>query len=323
MEDPVRALLDRQGVAILDGGLATELENRGYDLRDALWSARLLLDDPGAVRAVHRDYVYAGADCVITASYQASAGGFSRRGLDAAATERLLRLSVELACAARDEFWRDAAARAGRARPLVAASVGPYGAARADGSEYTGAYDLDEAGLVLFHERRLAVLADAGADLLACETIPALAEARALARVLERRPGVRAWMSFTLRDAEHLSDGTPLGEVVAAVRGLSALVAVGVNCVPPAWAEPALFALRRVIDVPLVAYPNSGEEWDATARGWRGTSAPGDFGAWARTWRAAGAALIGGCCRTGPGHVRAVRAALLPATDGTAAGDPT
>jgi len=296
---PLLVHLKARGLLVLDGGLATELEARGHDLGDSLWSARLLLDDPGAIREVHRAYVDAGADVLVTSSYQASIGGVRGRGLDDARFEELLRLSVRLA--------REAAGP----DTLVAASVGPYGAARADGSEYTGAYDLDEEGLVRWHRRRYEVLAAAGADLLACETIPSLPEARALVRLLDETPAASgAWFSFTCRDAAHLSDGTPIEECAAMLEPHGRVLAVGVNCTAPRFVEPLVRTLRAASTKPIVAYPNSGETWDAGRRRWTGERDPAAFADLAARWRDAGAMLIGGCCRTGPAHVRALRARL-------------
>lgn len=281
----LHALLDRQGVVVLDGGLATELEAMGNDLSDELWSARLLRDDPDAIRAVHRAYVGAGADCVITASYQAT--------LERLPAE-LFRLSVALA--------RDAGPS------LVAASVGPYGASRADGSEYTGAYDLDERGLRGQHAPRVRVLAEAGADVLACETIPSYPEARALASLLEGTPG---WFSFTCRDGERISDGTPIETCARHLDAVDDVVAIGVNCTPPRFVESLVHRIRAVTAKPIVVYPNSGEHWDAVGRCWTGTRDPGEFAELALRWRDAGATILGGCCRTGPAHIRALRARLL------------
>ena len=197
---------------ILDGGLATELEANGFDLNHVLWSARVLIEEPEAIRAVHARFLAAGADCIISATYQASFPGLAHYGLSDKESERLFRFAVELAAEERNRFWRDPANREGRRRPLVAASVGPYGAFLADGSEYTGAYAIDDAGLATFHWRRLEVLARAGADLLAVETIPSAREARVLRRLLERLDTAPpAWFSFTCRDGAHLSDGTPVG----------------------------------------------------------------------------------------------------------------
>ncbi|SDR08794.1 homocysteine S-methyltransferase [Thermostaphylospora chromogena] len=281
---------------VLDGGLATHLETLGADLRGELWSARLLLDDPGLIRRAHLDYYAAGAEVATTASYQASLPALARQGLPGREAERLLRLSVELAAQARDEAGGG----------LVAASIGPYGAALADGSEYTGDYDLDEDGLVAWHRPRWEILAGAGADLLACETIPSRAEAAALARLLRETPDVRAWVAFSCRDGERLNDGTPVAESAALFAGMPQVVAVGVNCTPPRFVSELTGRIRRACGRPVVAYPNSGETWDPAARAWRGEADPAGFAAAAREWRAAGASLVGGCCRTTPEYIRRV-----------------
>jgi homocysteine S-methyltransferase len=281
----IEALLGEQGVVVLDGGLATELEARGQDLSDELWSARLLRDDPDAIRAVHRAYVEAGADCLVTASYQAT---LERLPAEA------LRLSVTLA--------REAKPR------IVAASVGPYGAARADGSEYTGAYDLDERGLRGWHAPRLEVLKGSGADRLACETIPSFPEARALARILGTTP---AWFSFSCRDGERICDGTPVETCAESLDRIDAVRAIGVNCTAPRFVLSLVTRIARVTRKPIVAYPNSGERWDPAKRCWTGTRDPEAFADLAARWRDAGATILGGCCRTGPAHVRALRARLL------------
>jgi homocysteine S-methyltransferase len=254
----------------------------------------------------------AGADCITTASYQATLDGFRRAGATTAEAEALLRRSVELALGARDAFWSGLGgpARAGRLRPLVAASIGPYGAFLADGSEYTGAYDRDLDGLVAFHRERMRLLLDAGADLLACETIPSALEARALARLLAEAPDARSWVSFSCRDGSRLCDGTPFADSVRAVAALPQVLAVGVNCTAPSHVEELLRAASAVTSKPLLAYPNSGETYDGAAKAWRGLSDPLDWSERARAWRAAGARLVGGCCRTGPDHVRALRGAL-------------
>jgi homocysteine S-methyltransferase len=310
--DPLEPFLAAGGSVVLDGGLATELEKAGYDLDHPLWSARLLREAPNAIAAVHTAYLEAGADCVTTASYQATIAGLAREGMTEDEARAALLRSVALAREARDAFWSDERRRAGRQRPLVAASVGPYGAYLANGAEYTGDYDLDEAGLVAFHRDRLGLLAESGADLLACETIPSAAEGRALARVLGDIPGGRAWVSFSCRDGRCLSDGTPFAESVRAVAAVPQVIAVGVNCTAPHHVEELLSTAATVTAKPLVAYPNSGEVYDGAGRTWRGASDAGDWAAFARTWRRAGARLIGGCCRTGPGHVQAIRAALTP-----------
>lgn len=305
------AFLERQGVMILDGGLATELEARGCDLRDELWSAKVLIDDTDLLLRVHADYLAAGADCIASASYQASFEGFRRRGLSEDEAARLLRLSVRLAVQARDAFWSDHANRRGRLRPLVAASVGPYGAALADGSEYTGRYDLEEPGLRAFHWQRWHVLATSGADLLACETIPSQMEGRVLLELLHETPESYAWFSFSCRDGKRVSDGAALAETLAPFKDEPQVVAVGVNCTSPSLISSLIAEAHHAVDKPIVVYPNSGEGWDAERRCWIGTAEAVDFAMASAQWRDAGASVIGGCCRTGPQHIREIREALI------------
>ncbi len=310
--NPLTPFLAEHGVMVLDGALATELERRGADLHDALWSAKLLLEDPAMIRRLHYDYFVAGADVAITASYQASFDGFARRGLTAAAAADLMRLSVTLAGEARDAFWAAPAHRAGRLRPLVAASVGPYGAALADGSEYRGEYGLTLDELIAWHRPRLAVLAGAGADLLACETIPSLLEAEALVRVLGEYPHTAAWLSFSCRDETRISDGNPLAAGIALADGCDQIVAAGINCTAPPHIEPLLASVAGVTRKPLLVYPNRGETWDATAKCWVAGTGTGDLAAAAQKWAAAGAQMIGGCCRTTPADIRSIAAAVRP-----------
>jgi homocysteine S-methyltransferase len=307
LENPLVPFLANNGTLVLDGGLATELEAYGFELGDELWSARLLMDNPEAVGRVHLDYLAAGADCIITASYQATIPGFMGRGLSEAEAVALLERSVQVALEARDAFWAEPANRQNRLRPLVAASIGPYGAALADGSEYTGDYDLDEAGLLAFHRRRWQILAATKADILACETIPSFPEARVLAHLLAETPGRMAWFSFSCRDREHISDGTPLADCLAPLNDLEQVAAVGINCTPPRFIPGLLAIARQATDKPLIVYPNSGETYDARNNRWLGQSAPAEFGTYSREWRKAGATLIGGCCRTRPGHIRQIR----------------
>ena len=316
MHDPILSILSRQPMMVLDGALATELERRGADLTDPLWSAKTLLERPDLIRQVHLDYFSAGADVATTATYQATFEGFARRGIDGRQAARLMRDAVGLAVAARDEFWSVAANRAGRVRPLVAASVGPYGAMLADGSEYRGRYGLDDAALADFHRARLQVLADAGADLLACETLPCLREALVLARMLREIHGACAWISFSCKDGEHNCEGEPIAECAAQLHAHERVVAVGVNCTPPQYVPSLLQRMHSMTAKPLVAYPNSGELYDASSKQWHGDCGSTRFGEQARLWYAQGARLIGGCCRTGPEDIRSVKrcapAAFLP-----------
>ncbi len=291
--------------------MASELERRGCNLNDALWSARVLIEQPQLIRDVHYDYFMAGADVATTASYQASFPGFAKRGLSEEESARLMRLSIELAQAARDAFWADEQHRVGRIKPLVAASVGPYGAMLADGSEYRGNYGLSEQQLMDFHRPRIAALLVAGPDLLACETIPCQVEAVAIARLLQQEfPHAAAWISFSCRDDANLSEGTPLAEAIAALEPFQQVVAVGVNCTAPRHIAPLLQAAAKASGKRLLTYPNSGEAYDPVTKTWHGSSDPQAFAEAARQWRAAGASCIGGCCRTTPEDIRALSAWL-------------
>jgi len=305
------AMLQTQGVVILDGGLATELEARGHNLADDLWSARLIFEAPDDLRRLHLDYLEAGADCIVSASYQASVAGFVRRGLDEGEAVRLLNHSVELALAARRDFWTIPRNRRGRRRPVVAASIGPYGAFLADGSEYTGAYDLDATGLADFHGQRLSILAESGADLLACETIPSAVEARVLVRLLESNPGCRAWMSFSCRDGTHISDGTEIAAIAAEVAESDRMLAVGLNCTAPRHVASLIANIRKGTARPIVVYPNSGENYDAEAKRWLPGDHRLDLAYAAPGWVEMGARLVGGCCRTDPQDIRRLRRSLV------------
>jgi homocysteine S-methyltransferase len=310
-DSPLTPFFARNGVLIVDGGLATELEARGYQLTDGLWSARLLDTAPQAIQQVHADYLAAGADCIITASYQASLPGFLHHGYSQSQAVGLLHKSVELALNAREAFWSKADNRSGRLRPLVAASIGPYGAYLADGSEYTGRYGLSEDELVAFHRPGWQLFAASQADLLACETIPCALEARALARLLSETPHGLAWVSFSCRDGQHISDGTPLAEALAPFVDLPHVVALGINCTPPHHVLRLIEAVRSVTTKPLIVYPNWAQGYDRQTQRWGASPRSGDFAAAAQTWRQAGAGLIGGCCRTTPDHIAALRARLV------------
>ena len=300
------------GLMVLDGGLATELARRGFDLSDALWSARLLADAPEAIEAVHRAYFEAGADVAITASYQASFEGFAARGFSRGDTERLLQRSVTLALAAREHV---ATRTPASTRAMwVAASVGPFGATLHDGSEYRGDYGLDEDALADFHRPRIGALLGAGPDLLACETLPSLLEARAILRVLREHPGARAWVSFTCRDGSSTSAGDAIAECVRTLDAEPQVVAMGINCVDPVFVTSLVRTMALATDKPIVVYPNSGEVWNAVARCWEGTATR--FTAHLEEWMDAGASWIGGCCRTTPEDIRVVRAVVDSALRG-------
>ncbi|MFJ2199822.1 homocysteine S-methyltransferase [Streptomyces violaceusniger] len=315
---PLATALER-GPLVLDGGLSNQLEAQGCDLSDELWSARLLADDPGQIEAAHTAYARAGARVLITSSYQATYEGFAHRGVGHEEATALLRRSVELArtaaeraaterAAARDQAAGDRAASGDRvAEPVwVAASVGPYGAMLADGSEYRGRYGLSVAELARFHRPRIEALAAAGPDALALETVPDADEAAALLSAVEGC-GVPVWLSYSIA-GEATRAGQPLRDAFALAAGVDQVIAVGVNCCEPGDADRAVEIATDITGKPVVVYPNSGEEWDAAARGWRGraTFDPGRV----RAWQDAGARLIGGCCRVGPERIAELAAVV-------------
>jgi len=297
-------LLGQNRAVVLDGGLATELEEQGHDIAGVLWSAMLLHTNPRAIVAAHRAYLDAGAEIVISASYQASRAGFHQLGISADDADTLITSSVSLARQACEEFQRDNAETADSR--LVAASVGPYGAVLMDGSEYTGAYGVSRSVLRDFHEQRLALLDRTDADVLACETIPSLEEAAVLAELLAevRTP---AWISFTCCDEKKISDGTPIADAVTLFSEHPTVLAVGINCTSPQYVEPLIG--RIVAAAPgkaILAYPNSGERYEADDGSWSGVATELDFGAAANDWFDAGATLVGGCCRVGPTHIATI-----------------
>jgi homocysteine S-methyltransferase len=299
--------LDLANLRILDGAMATELEQRGCDISGPLWSAAIIADSPATIAAVHADYLSAGADCLLTASYQVSAAGYAEIGMPPQHADQALRRSVQLAQAAREQF----AARSSR-RIWIAASLGPYGAALHNGAEYHGNYNCSFEDLVGFHARRLEVLNSTNADLVAFETVPSFSEAEAIVAALHQFPEIGAWISFTCQSGHLTAHGEQIASCGALLQAERQVVAVGINCTAPRWVTTLISELRRTTTKPIVVYPNSGEQWDAEHRRWLGTSDSVEFGHWAREWFDAGAQAVGGCCRTGPKHIEAIRAVFGP-----------
>lgn len=289
--------LPADGVLISDGGLATELEARGHDLSDDLWSARLLAEAPEEIVAVHESFFRAGAQFATTASYQASFEGFASQGIDRAQAEYLMRRSIALATEARDAAAPSA---------WVAASVGPYGAMLAHGEEYIGRYGLSVAELIAWHRPRWEILLAGNPDVLAVETIPDSDEARAVVELV-REYRIPAWLSYTI-DGDVTRAGQPLDEAFAVAADVPEIVAVGVNCCAPGDVLGAVTTAHRVTGKPVIVYPNSGEVWDGENRVWIG-SAGLDTGQ-AASWVDAGARIVGGCCRVRPDDIAAMAAAI-------------
>ena len=285
----------RAGPVVLDGGLATQLEAQGHNLNSELWSARLLRDDPDAIVQAHAAFFAAGAQVATTASYQTSIGGFTRAGMSPAEASKLIRRSVRLAEEASANLEDDH-------ERWIAGSVGPYGAALADGSEYRGDYDLSISELREWHRPRIEQLAEAGVDVLALETIPCLAEVEALLAEIEGT-GQPCWLSITCA-GERTRAGEPAAEAFALATDVNEVIAVGVNCINPADASALVRRAGEASGKPVVVYPNSGEGWDAGARAWIG---PATFHTEdVEEWISGGACLVGGCCRVGPPEIKAI-----------------
>jgi len=275
---------------VIDGGLATQLEAQGCDINNALWSASIITDDPQAIVDAHRAFLDAGAQIIISASYQT---------ID----PDLIAGAVYLAVQARDEFVKDNPASNAS---LVAGSIGPYGAVLSDGSEYSGDYGVSRADLIEFHRARVAQLDASAVDILACETIPSYDEAIAL-RDLLAAVASPAWISFSCRDGVCISDGTAVEEAVALFRDHPSVRAVGVNCSSPQYVASLIQRIKATLpEMPILVYPNSGEKFEASDKTWSGTATASDWGPAAQGWLAAGATIIGGCCRTGPEHIQTI-----------------
>lgn len=298
---PLAELLKKSGSVVIDGAMSTALEKLGCDLNDKLWSARVLMDEPDKIRQVHADYFNAGANVAITASYQATEAGFKERGLTTSQARALIMKSVTLAKEAKAQYLEkhpDVAADT----LLIAGAVGPYGAYLANGAEYTGAYRLTDAEYRAFHQLRMKALVDAGADLLAVETQARLDEVAVILQMLEELEA-SAWVTFTLKDSEHMADGTPIEKAAELCGACANVDAVGLNCVKREWAADALKRIASVTDKPMIVYPNSGETYDAATKTWHHpVSGPG-WDHFVCQWKSLGAVCLGGCCRTLPSDI--------------------
>ncbi|HVM88232.1 MAG TPA: homocysteine S-methyltransferase [Puia sp.] len=305
MENIFNKFLQQKRVIILDGAMATELEKRGADLNHPLWSAKILAEQPELIKQVHLDYLKSGADIITTASYQASFEGFAKYGYSEKEVVELMKLSTQLAVNARDEAIQKGIIKS--PEPLIAASVGPYGAMLADGSEYKGNYGIDIKALKNFHRRRMQTLLESGADLLACETIPCADEAIALVELLAEFPHAQAWISFSCKDERHVSSGENFADCIRIVNQTVQVAAVGVNCTSPVYISSLLRIASTVTGKPLLVYPNKGETWDALHKCWLAGAGNNNFSEQALQWFNAGASLIGGCCRTTPEDIRSLK----------------
>ncbi|XP_071735640.1 homocysteine S-methyltransferase 1 [Rutidosis leptorrhynchoides] len=305
------------GCAIIDGGFATQLELHGASINDPLWSALCLINNPHLISKVHLEYLEAGADIIVTSSYQATLPGFISRGLSLEQAEKLLEKSVKLATDTRDVFWNTVEKFGDHSynRALVAASIGSYGAYLADGSEYSGYYgqNVDLNKLKDFHRRRLQVLVEAGPDLLAFETIPNKLEAQAIVELLEEENvQIPSWICFSSVDGINAPSGESFADCIQLLNQSKRIEAVGINCAPPQFVHSLVQKFKELTNKVIVVYPNSGETWDGVAKRWMPSKYFNDdkFKVFATRWRDAGAKLIGGCCRTTPSTIRSLSKVL-------------
>lgn len=295
---------------ILDGGLSNVLEELGCDLNHKLWTARIIEENPEAIIQAHYKYLEAGAEYLTTSSYQATLPGLLELGYTYDRAKALLLKSVELAEVAITE-----ALKAGviQKRPKIAASVGPYGAYLANGSEYRGNYGLSDAVLEEFHFEKIQLLDRSGADVLAIETIPSFLEAQILSAIL-RGMNSPSWVSFSCRDDEHLNDGSTLAAAISLFKDHPKVFALGVNCTHPKYISGIIKLIKeQVEEKEIIVYPNSGEAYNAISKTWNELSEPLFFEGMAREWSTLGADIIGGCCRIGPNHIGRIRELFMSA----------
>lgn len=307
-----KVLLENQDVLILHGALGTELEALGYDISGKLWSAKYLLEEPSIIQEIHETYIRAGADLVMTSSYQATLPGLKEAGLTDAEAREVIAHTVDLAKAARERIWQSLsdADKSKRPYPLISGDVGPYAAYLANGSEYSGDYgNISKEDLKDFHRPRIEILLEEGVDLLALETIPNALEAVALVELLsEEFPQVEAYLSFTIQESSSISDGTSLEAVTDLINSSEQILALGINCSSPLLFDAALEKLASLTNKYLVTYPNSGEVYDGQTQTWK----PKDVAAkdlvenshyWHNQFQVK---VLGGCCRTRPNDIKSL-----------------
>lgn len=305
----VESLIDKKEKFVIDGSMSTLLERMGADIKDPLWTAKVLLERPLLVKQVHLNYFRAGADCGITCSYQATIPGFINKGLTKEQAEDVIRRSVALFLEVRQQWWDEEGAKQGREWPLCLASCGPYGAYLCDGSEYRGHYGISEKELYDFHVSRAQLLWESGADMLLFETQPSLEETLIEADIASELEAP-CWISYSCCDGEHTCEGQDIAECARLLAKKPSVRVIGVNCTAPQYIEPLILRLKGACDLPIAVYPNSGKVYDPESKTWVGNGDPQVFGKNAKRWYEIGAAAVGGCCTTGPEHIHAVRGAL-------------
>lgn len=306
MQASLKKILEQNQIMIIDGSMSTALENLGANLNNDLWTAQTLVHQPELVKQVHINYFRAGADCGITCSYQATIPGLMKHGYTEKESEAIILRSVEIFLEARSEWWEAEGKNLGRSYPLCLGSVGPYGAYLADGSEYTGNYNIDSNGLYNFHRRRIELLHEAGADILLFETQPSIREVMIEADIAEELE-TDYWVSFSCRDGQHINEGDNISDCAKKLSdGRKYLCMIGVNCTKPEYIVSLIHELKKVSDLPIGVYPNSGEIYDPASKTWTHSNNSADFGSYALSYMQAGASAVGGCCTTTEKHISQV-----------------
>ena len=308
----IEEILQKQKVFILDGALGTQIQKNGHDVNDSLWSAKFLNEDTSVIKKVHKQYLEAGADCIITSSYQASIEGFLKKGFSKEKAIELIKLSINIAKEARDEFWETFEDKQTRVKPLVAASIGPYGAYLADGSEYSGDYKISDEELKDFHKKRLEIIVETNPDILACETIPLLKEAKIISDLLKQYPHITSWITFSAKNENYTNAGDDIKECMTYLNTQEHISAVGINCTAPQYIPMLIENIKSVCSKPIVIYPNGGSRYNPITKLWeRGELSAQDFAKLAYLWYTKGATVIGGCCETTPNEIECIRKTLL------------
>lgn len=287
---------------VLDGAMSTPLERLGADTNNDLWTAKALIDNEELVYEVHKMYFEAGADLIITDTYQANVQAFEKVGYSEKEARNLIKKAVKIAQKARDDYEN----KTGK-HNYIAGTIGPYGAYLANGSEYRGDYELSVEEYQQFHLPRIEELVNAEVDILAIETQPKLDEVLAILELLkEKYPQQKVYVSYTLSDDDTISDGTPLPRAIHALEDYSQVIAVGINCVKLELVEPALKNMKEITDKHLIVYPNSSAVYYPKSKTWSQPKTSATFEELIPNWYEAGARIIGGCCTTGPKEIKAV-----------------
>lgn len=307
----LKKFLEKQNALILDGALGTQMQNHGFNINDSLWSAKFLDENPDAIKLVHKEYLEAGADCIISSSYQASLEGFLEKGFNEEKATHLISSSIKIAKDTRDEFW-ESYKNSDRLKPLIAASIGPYGAYLANGAEYSGNYEISEEKLSSFHEKRLDTIMQMHPDIIACETIPLFSEVKILSKLLEKYEHTTSWICLSAKNENLTNAGDNIEEVISWLNTQKHIDAIGINCTAPQYISALIKKIKRISDKLIVIYPNGGSAYNPISKIWESSlTDPEEFAKMAFLWNSLGADIIGGCCETTPKEIKKIREYLL------------